>query len=346
MRSVTTFLSYYQTGVSMLIFSKINHQLLGYVAGAALSLLPTLSNADIIKWNVQGARPNFPNTNVSGSFNYDTSQDSILDWNLTANGLFSSQSSFTVPKSHVLQPCTQGCMAPINPLYDGNQVLGFQDYSNASTGFYVGLELPGTSSLLSEDKNINLIGGAQHSYIVVLNPTDVTLGYTQMPIYGSLSYGGSVINGYQGGTSSNPASLATVSSSGIGEINASLGGNYGKSDFYNFYAPSGISATASIAGATSSSTYSFELYSSTGSLISTMILNSSNNFSGALQVSGVGEYTLGVTDNNLADPALKISFSSPVYAAPVPLPAAGWLMLSGLGTLFCKFRRAPKKLIS
>jgi hypothetical protein len=136
--------------------------------------------------------------------------------------------------------------------------------------------------------NINLVGGYPESIAVAENTSG---GYAEFDVVGSLSYGGAVLNDFQGGTPSNPVSITGA----VGEINASLGGSFGAADFYSFTTTSANSATASVSGAAPGSVFVFELLR-TNNIASGIVLDSADDFSGSLAIPA-GSWYIGVVDN-------------------------------------------------
>ena len=321
--------------------------LLTGLAPAALILASSATSAlaDVERWDVTAAGPGFPNETVTGWFDYDTSNAQITNWDITASGYFAVNTNFFPPLTGTLKPCVSGCNANLTgSLFSGapGGELNFQNFANPAAEFAIGLGLPAGFSLTGTGSpNINLVEGPSFSPDSVAAAESTSGGFTSFSVAGSLSYGGAVLNDFQGGSPSNPVSITGA----VGEINASLGGALGNADFYKITTTSTDSATATVSGAAPGSVFVFQLLKTNGTGEAGTLLDSADDFSGTLTIPA-GTWYIGVLDNNPADPGLTIDFSAPVTAGlPVPEPASWFLLSTGfLGVaLFTRRRTAPSR---
>ena len=139
-----------------------------------------------------------------------------------------------------------------------------------------------------------------------------------------------VLGNFQGGPSSSPVFLV---GSSVGGITGTIG-NFGSQEYYSFLWDGGaFSASASIAGANANASYLFSegvVGSCSGG--GSQTLNGGNNFTGTIAISSLpaGQYCIGISANDVNDPAFTLVFNTPVSG--VPEPSTLVLLTAGLGT--------------
>jgi hypothetical protein len=296
-----------------------------FLALAALGA-PATGQAAVTRWNVQGVRPSYASQTISGYFDYDTVAGTVTGWSLNVSGIVPDNTNFVPPPNALLVPCgNPSCYTLVTPPAAGSTVgveLGFWDVVSSSLLYYVGLTLPTGADLTGATTQvINLVGGYPYSIAIATVPsTGGATGYTGFFVNGTITFAGSVVAGVPGGTSpTTPVALssAVVGNPQIGQISTQLGGAYSCTQFYSFYSTGGTNwtATAAVIGATSGSSYSFELLNSRGRrVIQQVTLNTADNFTSPLIVSNLrpGWYVIGLVGNNPNDPPATISFTNPV----------------------------------
>jgi hypothetical protein len=127
------------------------------------------------------------------------------------------------------------------------------------------------------------------------------------------------LNGFTGGTSSTPAYLTGGGS--VAVVTGTIGG-VGSAAYYGFYWGGGaFSASASIINANAGASYLLSEGAVGGSCSGggTATLNSGDNFTGTIAIANLapGFYCIGVDANNSSDPAVALTFNTPVTASPV-----------------------------
>jgi len=149
------------------------------------------------------------------------------------------------------------------------------------------------------------------------------------------------LNGYQGGPAAAPVFL--LSGSPVAAVSGSIGGA-GAQEFYSFFWGGGpFSASASITGASSPTSYTFTA-GPVGSFCgggASQLLNSGDSFAGTIAISSLpaGQYCIGIETNSLADPGYSLTFNTPVSGVPEPGGLA--LIPGGLAIIFA-LRRARR----
>ncbi|SRR6266446_399388 len=286
-------------------------------------------------WNVDAKASNPAHGAVIGSFDYDTVAGTIVDWDLIASGFIQVNTNFVPPTSFTLQPCASECSAGVFTIGGTSDNLAAFQTTDKSRNppllVAVGLAFPTTASLSGRLGAIISID-SQQSYAVAENAVNPLLGYSPTsPLIGSISYGGSVLNNFQGGkTAANPVALSlwdTIRLAGVfGKITFNLGGSYGMASFYS-YSKLCIgciheTATAAITGAGPNDSYIFKMLDTRSNVLQSVILDATNGFRGGLSVTQPETwYVVGVVANvpNAPDPTVSITFSSPVVSvAPTP----------------------------
>jgi hypothetical protein len=140
------------------------------------------------------------------------------------------------------------------------------------------------------------------------------------------------VNGFQGGTSSAPVFL--IGGVPITAVSGTIGGD-GSQEYYSFLWGGGsLSIGASVTGAPGTASYLLTGGGSNNcSNLGSQSLNSSNNFSNTLSLASLapGQYCIGLSASDLADPNFELTFSTPVSA--VPEPTTFVLLSFGMATI-------------
>ncbi len=131
----------------------------------------------------------------------------------------------------------------------------------------------------------------------------------------------------------------------IGSVAGSIGAA-GSEAFYEFSWPGSdlFFANAAVPDADADSSFAFDIYTLSGTLINSVSLDASDGFTGALRESlAAGEYKIGLVSNAASDPDYTITFNSPVSGvsdAAAPEPSTWAMLLAGFAGLgFAGYRQ-------
>jgi len=266
----------------------------------------TVLRGDYVGYTVNGTADGFfGGVDVSGSFSADFANSSI-----TVSGAYDY--TFTGPLNG--PGYTQTSQIPPTPCI----ILGCTTSSPGTAGLHVSPVNDVLADLNFEDTGEDFIGtGALVS--------------------------GWILTDLQGGSSSAPVSLSSPGP--VAGITATMSAET-QEIYYDFQWRGGaFSATGTVTGASSGSSYLFSTgVDGTCASGGTSTLNSGDSFTGTIAIANLpaGQYCIGIDTNSVIDPAVLLTFNTPVSGVTgvVGTPEPSYFVLLSIGLLAIGFRNA------